>query len=148
MSIRVNKAHMVHESSNFGDAIRWSGSGVRRAGEPWKLGSVEAWSPRERVFSTKHTRQLRQAGLLVPWCARMMQVGKLDRRDQNHCAVQQSRVVRITAAQLRQQKVGSKRLHRCETCAVSMSEPSVVVCGPGDGGAPHQTKEDRQPYGQ
>jgi hypothetical protein len=29
-SVRVNQAHMVHESNSFGDAQQWSGSGVRR----------------------------------------------------------------------------------------------------------------------
>jgi hypothetical protein len=59
-AVRVNRGHVVHESSKLGDAkalVR------QRRAKGWR--SLEARSSRERVFSTKHVGKLRQAGLLV-----------------------------------------------------------------------------------
>jgi hypothetical protein len=71
-SVRVNQAHMVHESNSFGEAQRVSGSGVRRLakpGEAWKGG------PLGRKFSARSSWEAPTGRVASPWCGRMMQAG-------------------------------------------------------------------------
>jgi hypothetical protein len=74
-----------------------SDEGPVAACEGWR--SLEGWSPRAQVFRTKPMGCSDRPGCLS--VVRQDDAsGELDGRDQNHCAVRQRCVVRVTEAQL------------------------------------------------
>jgi hypothetical protein len=119
-SVRENHAHVVHESSSFGDAGRAKAGGACKCG------------PLEREFSARSLPDSPDRSGCLSVVRQDDASGELDGRDQNHGVLQQARVARVTAARPRPhtsfQEAG---LHRCEMCRLATSEPCVAVLGGG-----------------
>jgi hypothetical protein len=135
-SVRENHAHVVHESSNFGDAGRAKAGGACKCG------------PLEREFSARSLPDGPDRSGCLSVVRQNDASGELDGRDQNHGVLQQACVARVTAARPRPHTSSRKQGFIGVKCAVSRRLSRAWLSLAVDGCASDQTKGRRLPCGQ